>query len=194
MKMTKPHMTFDRTYHFKPSDQIKFCQPEFKGLLKRYTPADNDVVKYVKTEKVQPNSHYTDNFSGKVKVKNVNPNTRKVNRKPNEIEISEKNYVPNPRRMNKPVQIDKQLHYTHYQIQGINPKDDDFTLKRKLRKQGVDPADLVVLKDPITHLNKGIGVMALNTQNYDQRDKQIEKVSQLGIKTTPVKNHNRKMI
>ena len=190
-KTTKP---LDRTFYFKPLDAIKFSQPDYKGLIKRHTPADSDVIQYAKTEKTQPNSHYTDIYSGKLKVKKVNPKARKVHRKPNEIDISKRNYIPKPRRMNKPVQIDKELKYTHYQISGIKTKDDDFTLRRKLRSNGVDPAELTVMKDPITHFNKGIGVMALNDQNFSNRDKQIKKLEKIGIISTPVKNHNRKMI
>lgn len=194
MKMAKGNRPLDRTFYFKPIDAIKFCQPEYKGLIKRHTPNDQDIIQYAKTEKKNPNSHYTDNFSGKIKVKKVNPKTRKVHRKPNEVEISKRNYKPKPRRMNKPVQVDKNLKYTHYALNGIKKGENNDSLKRKLQKQGLNPVDLVVYKDPITHFNKGNGIMALNTNDFNLRDRQIKHLGKIGISTTQVKNHNRKMI
>lgn len=194
MRMAKGTRPLDRTFYFKPLDAIKFCQPEYKGLIKRHTPNDQDIIRFAKTEKIKnPNSHYTDIYSGKLKVKKVNPKTRKIHRKPNEVEISTRNYKPKPRRMNKPVQVNKQLNYTHYALKGIKKGENNISLKRKLQKHGVNPADVVVYKDTITHLNKGNGILSLNTNDFNLRDKQVKNLEKIGITTTPVKNYNRKM-
>ncbi len=130
------------------------------------------------------------NFGIEKQITKVQPQQRKIPRKINQVEYSKRHYkVPkNNRYQNK-----LKLNVAQYKMKGIQNKDNQNSLKRKFRKVGVDPQDLVVYKNPITHQNNGNGYFYVNKESNHEKTKMVKNLKKIGINVKPVKNFVEKM-
>lgn len=133
-------------------------------MSKMHTPKDSDPLGPDRTEpRVPPMSNYIDSIGGKNFQR-----TQKVQRvaeKPNNEEISKRNYKLNYRHMNRNVKEEKKLAPAHYEMRNVDPKYDEPTLLREMRKMGINPMDMKISHNTITHDNKAKGYFFINSDN-----------------------------
>ena len=68
--------------------------------------------------------------------------------------------------MNKRPHTEKKLNPVQYEMSNINPKYDEKTLLREMRKLGVNPMDLKLKHNTINHTNKdGKGHFFVNSSD-----------------------------
>ena len=123
--------------------------------------------------------------------RNINKEKKKPRTvKPNEIEMSMRNYkVPQRHKHNKD-KFEKNFKPYSLQISKVNKNLNENDIRRKLNKDGVQPTKLKLNKNTLNHQHDGKGVIVLDVSNPEKKFKVKETLKKMDIDATTVRNFN----
>jgi hypothetical protein len=156
-----------RDYHLNANDILHFSKPEYKPISKRCRPSDQDPLLPVRSPGYVSNlQHYK---TTPKKVEQATPRS--------DIESVSNQNIRYQKNANVSFK-EKDLNYV--KIGNIQHDDEPDQLRRKLNRVGISPVKIRYDRNPITHENKGTGLLIVDWGKQDRTSKTIQNLNKLG--------------